>query len=84
LTVIELAYNSDNKDFIAHPCCQKWLTKKLYGGLDVRELNFGFIRVPTWLKILLSAFLIIPMYWWIVFPSKQRKKASLLVTENSN
>jgi hypothetical protein len=51
LTAIELAYNSNNKDFIAHPCCQKWITKKFYGGLDFRQLNYGLFKIPTWMKV---------------------------------
>ena len=61
LNVIELAYNSGNKEFLAHPCCQKWITKKFYGSINVRELNFGIVKLPTWMKILTSSFLIIPM-----------------------
>jgi hypothetical protein len=51
LTAIELAYNSDNKDFIAHPCCQKWITKKFYGDLDIREISCGLFRIPRWTKV---------------------------------
>ena len=76
LTAIELAYNSDNKDFIAHPCCQKWITKKFHGDIDIRELNFGLFKIPTWMKILSSAFFIFPMYLWIIFPVKRNKKRS--------
>ena len=74
LTVIELAYNSYNKDFLAHPCCQIWITKKFYGSIDIRELGFGWFTVPTCIKILGSAFLVFPMYLWVVFPVKRKKK----------
>ena len=40
------------KDFISHPCCQKWITKKFYGGIDIREMNFGLFKIPTWMKVL--------------------------------
>ena len=39
------------KDFIAHPCCQKWITKKFYGGLDIREMSFGIFKLSTWIKV---------------------------------
>jgi hypothetical protein len=71
LTVIELAYNSDNKvlfifkiifkkfiifiiikDFLSHPCCQKWITKKFYGSISIRELNLGLFEIPTWMKVI--------------------------------
>ena len=34
--VLELAYNAKNLDFIAHPCCQKILTKRLFGFIQVQ------------------------------------------------
>lgn len=61
LTVLELAYNAKNRDFIAHPCCQKILTKRLFGSIQVRDVDNGFIEVPAWIKVTLSAFLILPM-----------------------
>lgn len=33
--VLELAYNAKNLDFIAHPCCQRILTKRLFGSIQV-------------------------------------------------
>ena len=53
LTVIELAYNSDNKDFLSHPCCQKWITNKFNGSISVREFNLGMFEMPTWTKVLI-------------------------------
>ncbi|CAF0859038.1 unnamed protein product [Brachionus calyciflorus] len=70
-TVLELAYNAKNLDFIAHPACQKILTKRLFGSIQVRDIDNGFIDFPAWIKVILSAFLIFPMYYWIVFPIHQ-------------
>ena len=42
------------QDFIAHPCCQKWITKKFHGDIDIRELNFGLFKIPTWMKVYLK------------------------------
>jgi hypothetical protein len=61
LNVIELAYNSENKEFLAHPCCQKWITKRFYGSINIKELHFGIVKIPTWMKILTSCILIAPM-----------------------
>lgn len=69
LTLFELAYNAKNKDFIAHPCCQKILKKRLFGEMQIRDVDNG---LPSWLKIIVSAFLIVPMYRWILFPVKKQ------------
>lgn len=66
-TSIEIAHDSGYLHFIAHPCCQKWLTKKLFGSIQVKELDWGVFRLPYWFKILASVFLVFPMYIWIVF-----------------
>ena len=71
-TVLELAYNAKNLDFIAHPCCQKILTKRLLGSIQIRENERNaFIEIPNFVKVILSAFLVFPMYYWIVFPIKE-------------
>ena len=73
-TVLELAYNAKNLDFIAHPCCQKILTKRLFGDIQIRDIDNGLVELPAWLKCLLSAFLFFPMYYWIVFPIHEQEK----------
>lgn len=75
-TVLELAYNAKNLDFIAHPCCQKILTKRLFGEIQIRDLETkkGLFDFPSWIKCLLSALLILPMYYWIVFPLHEEKE----------
>jgi hypothetical protein len=73
LTLLELAYNAKNKAFIAHPCCQKILTKRLFGSIQIRDVDNGFIEFPAWIKVTLSAFFILPMYYWIIFPLKEEK-----------
>jgi hypothetical protein len=84
-TVLELAYNAKNLDFIAHPCCQKMLTKRLFGSIQIRDIENGLLDFPPWVKCILSAFLIFPMNYWIVFPmhevktddKKQQKKSKI-------
>ncbi len=51
LTLLELAYNAKNKNFIAHPCCQKILTKRLFGSIQIRDVDNGFIEFPAWIKV---------------------------------
>ena len=50
-TVIEIAHDAGYIHFLAHPCCQKWLTKKFFGHLQVKELDWGFGRLPYWFKV---------------------------------
>ncbi|XP_078686292.1 transient receptor potential cation channel subfamily M member-like 2 [Branchiostoma floridae x Branchiostoma belcheri] len=64
-TAIEVAYDSKCKKFIAHPCCQKWVKRKYMGGISVKKRMANIF--PSWLKILLSAFLIFPMFLFIDF-----------------
>jgi hypothetical protein len=64
---VDLAAFAKFRLFLSHSCCQKWLTNTFNGNINLRELRFGFVRLPTLVKILLSAFLIFPMYFWIRF-----------------
>lgn len=45
LTVIELAYNSNNKEFLGHACCQIWITKKFYGKQSLKNVIMIFHNV---------------------------------------
>lgn len=50
-TVIEIAHDAGYIHFLAHPCCQKWLTKKFFGNLQVKEMDWGLCRLPYWFKV---------------------------------
>lgn len=50
-TLIEIAYNAGYIHFLAHPCCQKWLTKAFFGNLQFKELDWGLFRLPYWFKV---------------------------------
>ena len=51
-TVVELAKLGGNKYFIAHPCCQKWLTQRWFGNIHIRELDWGgSFKLPDGLKV---------------------------------
>lgn len=50
-TTIEIAHGAGCLQFISHPCCQKWLTKKLLGPIIVKELEWGVFRLPDWFKV---------------------------------
>ncbi|UYV68963.1 TRPM [Cordylochernes scorpioides] len=66
-TAVDIAASARNRTFLAHPCCQKWLTNMFYGNVRMRELPWGPITLPSWFKVLVCAFLIFPMYFWVRF-----------------
>ncbi|WAQ99063.1 TMP2L-like protein, partial [Mya arenaria] len=76
-SVVEIAHDAGYINFLAHPCCQKWLTKKFFGNLHLKDLDWGLFRLPYWFKILISIVLIFPMYIWINFTPPSKKKDAL-------
>ncbi|KAK7097580.1 hypothetical protein V1264_004533 [Littorina saxatilis] len=51
-TIVELAKLGGNKYFIAHPCCQKWLTQRWFGKIHLRDLDWGgSFNMPDGLKV---------------------------------
>jgi hypothetical protein len=51
MTVIQLAYNADNKEFMAHAIIQKWVTRKFYGEITPKEISWGLFRCSDGLKV---------------------------------
>ncbi|KAH9369533.1 hypothetical protein HPB48_019676 [Haemaphysalis longicornis] len=68
-TAVDIAAEARNRTFLAHPCCQKWLTNHFFGRISVREITWGFFSVPLGLKVALCAFTVLPMYIWVRFKS---------------
>ncbi|KAG0411168.1 hypothetical protein HPB47_011734 [Ixodes persulcatus] len=66
---VDIAAEAENRTFLAHPCCQKWLTNQFLGRISVRDITWGVLSVPLWLKIILCAFTVLPMYLWVRFKS---------------
>ncbi|XP_022251000.1 protein ced-11-like isoform X2 [Limulus polyphemus] len=66
-TAVELAADAGIRIFLSHPCCQKWLTNLFFGNIRIRELTWGVVTFPKWLKVILCAFLVFPMYMWVRF-----------------
>ncbi|KAL4002022.1 putative integral membrane protein [Acanthocheilonema viteae] len=79
LTLTELALQTNNKQFVAHQCCQKWIYRLLYGKLQVVCFN-GSIFLPDWLKILLASVLIIPIHWWIRYRIPEGQSSTISPT----
>uniref|UniRef100_A0AC34REE2 Uncharacterized protein n=1 Tax=Panagrolaimus sp. JU765 TaxID=591449 RepID=A0AC34REE2_9BILA len=63
-TLSSLAYATNNKEFIAHGCCQRWVLRLLYGNLQFGQI-FTCVNLPKWLKIVLSATLVFPIKIWV-------------------
>jgi hypothetical protein len=51
MATVELAYNAENKAFMAHAACQKWVTRQFYGEITPRELSWGLFKCPDYLKV---------------------------------
>jgi hypothetical protein len=51
MSIVQLAYNSNNKEFMAHAILQKWITEQFYGDITPCELNWGFFTCPDYLKV---------------------------------
>lgn len=51
MATVELAYNAENKEFMAHAACQKWVTRQFYGEITPRELSWGLFKCPDYLKV---------------------------------
>ncbi|KAI0981815.1 hypothetical protein GJ496_008124, partial [Pomphorhynchus laevis] len=64
---IEFAHGVHNKVFMAHPSCQKWITRTFFGEITLREMTTNNYHMPSSVKILTCALLIFPMYFWINF-----------------
>lgn len=78
--LMEMAAFAKNKMFIAHPCCQKYLDRIFMGHTKIKDLPYGHITIPVWIKIILSAFLIFPIYLWIKFEFPEEIKHSASIT----
>ncbi|OWA49889.1 putative Transient receptor potential cation channel subfamily M member 3 [Hypsibius exemplaris] len=67
MTPMELSYRVGNKHFIAHPCSQRYLNEVFNGGIRIVK-GPGSFYIPDFLKLVLSACLVFPMYFWVSFP----------------
>ncbi|OQV20961.1 putative Protein ced-11 [Hypsibius exemplaris] len=68
-TTLEMAFDARNRTFISNPLVQNWLDS--FGN--------GFIRVKGGceeLKMVLSAYLLFPMYIWLSFPKLVQEKSA--------
>lgn len=73
MTAVDIAANARLKQFLAHPCCQKWLANTFQGKIRIREITWGFFTVPVSIKILLCSLLVFPMYIWVRFKNDKPK-----------
>ncbi|XP_035207047.1 transient receptor potential cation channel subfamily M member-like 2 isoform X2 [Stegodyphus dumicola] len=81
-TAVDIAANAKNRTFLSHPCCQKWLSNLFLGNIRIRDVTWGVITFPQWVKIVLCAFLIFPMYIWIRFKTEAIHSWDLNVTSD--
>ncbi|CAJ0580907.1 unnamed protein product, partial [Mesorhabditis spiculigera] len=77
----EIAYKADNRDFLAHESCQRWVYRLLYANLQVRSGAFPSF-LPKWIKLVFAAFFIFPLRFWVALrPSssiQQKEKRNMM------
>ena len=77
-TAVDLAALGRFRTFFTHESCQRWLTNQTYGNIGVREVRIGLFRLPSMIKLLMSAYLVFPSLFWIKFPNYKREETSVL------
>ncbi|CAF0976650.1 unnamed protein product [Rotaria sordida] len=50
MTIVELAYLTENKEFMAHAICQKWIIRQFYGEIAPQNLTWGFFMCSDYFK----------------------------------
>ena len=58
--------------FLAHDACQIWLNRLWEGGLEVADSWDS--KLPEEFKLVVSALLLFPIYFWIQYPAKNFAK----------
>ncbi|XP_074604012.1 transient receptor potential cation channel subfamily M member-like 2 [Brevipalpus obovatus] len=83
-SIIDLAVRANLKRIIAHPACQVWLSNEFLGDIYIREVTWGAFSIPVSVKIILSAYLLWPMYFWIRFQTTEKvsKQGSVLALKD--
>ncbi|GBM23290.1 Transient receptor potential cation channel subfamily M member 2 [Araneus ventricosus] len=82
--LIEIAAFAKDGRFIANSCCQKYLDNMFMGNIKVRDLPYGDVTIPLWMKIVLTNFLIFPMYLWIDFDTDNGQQSKVLPFKNQS
>ena len=55
---------TNNREFLAHECCQRWVLRLLHGHIQTRSI-WRRLSLSNWLKVLLSALCVWPIAIWI-------------------
>ncbi|GFU40037.1 transient receptor potential cation channel subfamily M member 3 [Trichonephila clavipes] len=64
-TAVDIAAEGQNKRFLSHICCQKWLTNEFFGKVKIRELSWGAFTVPTGIKYEMIKFIDFCEVWFL-------------------
>lgn len=51
MTIVELAYFTENKEFLAQTVCQKWITRQFYGGIALKSSAWGPLTFSDYYKV---------------------------------
>ncbi|RWS30779.1 protein ced-11-like protein, partial [Leptotrombidium deliense] len=80
-TAIDMAAATELYEFISHPSCQRYLTNLYFNGMHLKQSPYDIFDVPSGVKIILSAFLIFPIYLWFEFPDYIKEHEEELLQE---
>ena len=64
-TPVDMAAVGKFKQFFSHESVQRWLTLLMNGSIEIRDTKYGFFRLPNMIKLIFSAYLVFPAYFWI-------------------
>jgi hypothetical protein len=51
MTIVELAYFTENKEFMAQAVCQKWISRQFYGGITLKSFFGGPFTCSDYYKV---------------------------------
>ncbi|OQV20963.1 hypothetical protein BV898_05038 [Hypsibius exemplaris] len=74
-TLLRMAFDARNRRFISHPLVQDWLDHFASSFIRIKGTNRE-------LKLVLSAYLIFPMYLWLTFPRHLRRDRHFAQTKD--
>lgn len=82
ITAAHLAYVSENRRFIAHDWCQRWLNRLLFGNMKICSFKWGIFTLPSWFKVLLCSIFLFPIKFWMKYPQLNNEKQKDSIVNN--
>lgn len=64
-TPVDMAAIGNFRLFFSHESVQRWLTAMMNGSIEIRKTKYGLFKLPDMIKLISSAYLVLPIYFWI-------------------